>query len=164
MDLIKEKRARYLKNLIKEAVLNILVEQENMSSIPPATPQPSPNTNAQDPSVQQPRATAPQRQEVFDVDQMIEKLNILRGGKSFNDPEIYGRLTTFFKGLSDEQKTNLDFSLSELGKIIFSATESDAGIDHNPPQQSNGTSSGQISQTAPTPSPAQTTAPAAPGI
>lgn len=139
MDTIKkEKRIRFLTNLINEAVINVLAEQA--SSVPPSSKPPAANMNPTDadvrnPAPQQPALVAPEEnQQVsgdkpFDVDEMVNKLNVLRGSKSFKDPEVYGRLTTFFKNLTPEQQQQLDTMLTELGKIVIDASEQQAGLE-----------------------------------
>jgi hypothetical protein len=165
----QEKRSRFLENLLKETIINILAEAQQpapapqASAVPPATTPPAANMNPADtdvknPAPTQPAAPAPQQ---FDVDEMVNKLNVLRGSKSFKDPEVYGRLTTFFKGLDEAKKATLDELLTELGKIVIDASEQQAGIEQQPSQAKQTPSPGSnqtISQGAPPPA----AAPAAP--
>lgn len=173
MDIKKERRARFLENLIKEAVVNVLVEKS--SAVPPATTPPAQNMNPTDTDVVNPPPPPPQpaqpqtnqqQEKPFDVDEMVSKLNVLRGSKSFKDPEVYGRLTTFFKNLTDEQKNTLNTLLSELGKIVIDASEQQAGItqpQNQPPgrQPPGPGNPGTINQPAPPP-PNAAPAPVAP--
>ena len=128
-ELKEERRERALRNLVKEAVVNVLAEQAMMqpqqaqvqgqSAVPPATPGPNAETNPTDPDI-----AAPQQQDVqFSVDGMVDKLNVLRGGRSFTDPEVFGRLTTFFNNLTDEQRNSTDWLLTELGMVVIDASE-----------------------------------------
>jgi hypothetical protein len=55
------------------------------------------------------------------VDSMIDRLNVIRGGRSFKDPEVYGDLVRFFKRLPDVEKSQLDAILMEIGKIVINA-------------------------------------------
>lgn len=128
----KEQRQRYLEFLIKEAVVNVLAEQEPpvaTSAVPPSPVSPSAETNVQ-PEAQPPTQV---EEKQFTVEAMVDKLNVLRGGRSFTDPEVFGRLTTFFNNLTDEQKANMESTLTELGKAVIGATEEEAGL--NEPQQ-----------------------------
>jgi len=128
-----ERRQRYLKNQIQEAVINVLKEQEPVvptSAVPPATTAPAPETNGVETMTPD---VAPQ-DEVFTPELMVDKLNVLRGGKSFTDPEVFGRLTEFFNKLTDEQKGSLESMLSELGQAVIGATEEEAGLEA-PPEQ-----------------------------
>lgn len=84
------------------------------------------------------------------VDAIIGRLNVIRGGKSFNDPEVYGQLTTFFKGLGETDKSTLDRVLAEIGKIVI-----------NVPQNQTEPEPGQTPQ-APPPAPSAQMAPPAP--
>jgi hypothetical protein len=122
----QERRERFLRNLISESVVNSLVEmdhmrqeEQNMSSVPPNTPGPAPETNKLDPDLNK-QFNEPT---IFDVDEMVDKLNVLRGSRSFTDPEVYGRLNTFFNNLTQEQKNSIDWLLTELGKIVIDASE-----------------------------------------
>jgi len=69
------------------------------------------------------------------VDSMIDRLNVIRGGKSFSDPEVYGQLTTMFKQLPDPDKMSLDKVLMEIGKVIVNAQENTQGGAQPPPAQ-----------------------------
>ena len=60
--------------------------------------------------------------EPIDLDAIIERLNIIRSGKSFGDPEVYGKLTTMFKSMADEEKTKLYEQLKNIGAIVQSQT------------------------------------------
>jgi hypothetical protein len=156
----KEQRQRFIEYLIKEAVVNVLAEQEPpfaTSAVPPSPVAASPETNVQQPEVQTEPA-APE-QEQFTVEAMVDKLNVLRGGRSFTDPEVFGRLTTFFNGLTDEQKTNMESTLTELGKAVIGATEEEAGLE-DPQQQQQ--SSGAAQPPPPAPTPAAAPAPVTP--
>lgn len=132
-----EQRDRFLRNLIKEAVINVIAEQQPLpvqtSAVPPATPGIAPETNASE-ELQPPPEQAPDQPEQFTPEAMVEKLNVLRGGRSFTDPEVFGRLTGFFNNLTDEQKSGLDHTLTELGKAVIGATEEEAGLE-DPAQQ-----------------------------
>jgi len=124
--LLQERKERYIRNLIKEAIINVLAEQEELSAVPPATTPPAPQTNMPDmppPSTPDQPAPDPSAQKEFTVDTMVEQLNILRGGKSLKDPEVYGKLTTFFNNLTEEQVTSLKWVLEELIKIVTNVNE-----------------------------------------
>ena len=56
--------------------------------------------------------------EPLSVDAIIDRLNIIRGGKSFSEPEVYGQMTTLYKGLGDQDKVSLERTLTEIGKIV----------------------------------------------
>lgn len=159
MDFKKEKRERFLTNLINEAIINVLAEKA--SSVPPASTPPAPTMNPTDADVTNPTPSqsSTTEEKPFDVDEMVNRLNVLRGSKSFKDPEVYGRLTTFFKNLPEDQKSILDTILAELGKIVIDASEQQAGLQQ--PTSSTGSTqppsgnSGGVSQQPP-----QNTAPA----
>ncbi len=115
-----ERRERYLKNLVNEAIAQIITEQAapvadpGAAAMPPAPPvAPIPGDDGLD-------GSAP---EEFTVDDMIERLNVIRGGRSFTDPEVYGQLVTFFKGQSEEQKAGAKDFLMSLGKIVINVNQ-----------------------------------------
>lgn len=67
------------------------------------------------------------------VDSMIDRLNVIRGGRSFKDPEVYGDLVRFFKRLPDIEKSQLDAILMEIGKIVINA-QGDVSAGSQPTQ------------------------------
>jgi hypothetical protein len=117
----EEQRKNYLQSLINEAVKQILSEQEAAPAGIPAPAAPPADVSAP-PS---PEAPAGQPKE-FTVDDMIERLNVIRGGRSFTDPEVYGQLVTFFKKQTEEQKTSIEQFLVEIGKIVINVNDQEA--------------------------------------
>lgn len=115
-----------------------MLKEQQYSPVPPTTAPIAPETNASATMLPQPSGTpaAPiqpngvGQPKPFDVDQMIDRLNVIRGGKSFSDPEVYGQLTTYFNGLADTDKAVIDQFLQNLNKIV---------IQVSPDQQSTGT-------------------------
>jgi hypothetical protein len=99
-----EQRKRFVRWLMKEAMINVLAEQgEEVASQAPA---PAPES-----------APTPAPPSAYSVDDLIQELNEIRSGKSFSDPEVYGRLTTFFNGLDDQQKSALDDLLNQIAEL-----------------------------------------------
>lgn len=139
-------RKIYLEALLREAV-RFLKEQDPAaapgSAVPPSPVPPAPATNAapptQPPGTPAPAGTPPvdgNQPKPFDVDQMIERLNIIRGGKSFSDPEVYGQLTTYFKGLNDADKAAIDRFLQSINKVVIqvdTTTQGSQGGGAQPP-------------------------------
>lgn len=126
--LTKERRERSINSLIKEAVINILAEQElNPAGV---TSQPAPPASSPAPADTQPPQDVlpppPEQDPVpkqYTVDDMIQELNAIRSGRSFTDPEIYGRLVTFFKNVSEDQKAILDQSLKQIADLVTSVDD-----------------------------------------
>jgi len=118
-----ERREKYLQNLVNEAIVQILEEQATPTPAPelPVAP-PAPPVAPVPGAPEALQAVAP---EEFTVDDMIERLNVIRGGRSFTDPEVYGQLVTFFKGLSEEAKTIAKDFLISLGKIVINVNQQD---------------------------------------
>jgi len=114
----QERKERFLKNLIKEAIINVLAEQDELGM---DLTQPAPVTEP----ATSPTESVPQEmsEEEFTVDVMVDKLNDLRGAKSFKDPEVYGKLNTFFNNLTEEQKTSTKWILDELVKLVTSVQQ-----------------------------------------
>src|SRR5512135_3437200 len=92
-------RKKYLTYLLTEAVSMLKEQAPPVSAAPPPMPTPpatvtgAPQTGAENP------AGAPGEAKPFTVDEMIERLNVVRSGKSFSDPEVYGQLTSYFKSM-----------------------------------------------------------------
>ena len=141
-----ERRNRHIKQLIEESILNVLAEQQQLpQDTTPAVITPTSQNElpvATTPANQINQAEVPKQ---YTVDDMIEELNSIRGGKSFTDPEVYGRLVTFFKNLSDEQRTELNVLLVEISELVTSIednTQNQTGNSEErkaaaPPQTSN---------------------------
>jgi hypothetical protein len=83
---------------------------------------------------------------------MIDRLNVIRGGKSFADPEVYGQLTTHFNAMSEADKAVVDRFLQMIGKTV---------IQVDTTQQSSGTTGN--TQPAMNQAPAPAAPAAAPG-
>lgn len=122
-ELNEQRRKKYLQELVNEALVQILHEQE-AAAAPVGMPAPAPPPADVSAPVS-PEATPGQPKE-FTVDDMIERLNVIRGGRSFTDPEVYGQLVTFFKKQSEEQKQSIEQFLVEIGKIVINVNEQEA--------------------------------------
>ena len=59
------------------------------------------------------------------LDKVVRKMNIIRSGQSFQDPEVYGKLTTFFNGMQADDKVRFSKYLSDIGAIVQSQTPQD---------------------------------------
>lgn len=152
-------RKLYLAALLTEAV-RIVKEAEAPQqpapgpAVPPSPVPPAPATNAAsaapptDPNA--PPAAAGEQPKPFDLDVLIDRLNVIRGGKSFADPEVYGQLTSYFKSTSDADKAVIDKFLQSIGKIVIQVDTTQ--------QTGSGTAQPPVGQT-----PAPVTPAAAPG-
>lgn len=125
-NLQKERRNRFIKSLIEESIVNVLAEQEVAQQQVQAQTEPPPVATPENQAGEQPEADPVPKQ--YTVDNMIDELNAIRGGHSFSDPEVYGRLVTFFKNLDDTQKQNLDTLLSQIAELV-------TGVDDEHEQQ-----------------------------
>ena len=54
------------------------------------------------------------------LEKLTDRMNIIRSGLSFKDPEVFGKLTSFYKALSTESKQILHKQLSDIGAIVQS--------------------------------------------
>lgn len=133
-ELHKERRSRHLKNLIEESIVNVLAEQDVAAQQAAAAVTETPPPVAT-PENQAQAAEQGTVQKQYTVDNMIDELNAIRGGKSFSDPEVYGKLVTFFKNLGEEQKSTLDTLLSQIAELV-------TGVDDISPQQQQDQSAG----------------------
>jgi hypothetical protein len=115
----------------------LLREQEEA----PAAPAPAP-ANPEVP-------TDTETGEALTLDQILERLNTIRSGKSFQDPEVYGKLTTMYKNMANEDKVKLNTQLKAIGAIVQNQT----------PKAETGA---PAPEAAPAPAPAPEVAPPAP--
>lgn len=84
---------------------NLLKEQEEAMAA--ATPAPEAAGTAVD-----------EQGNTITLDKMIDRINIIRSGLSFEEPEVYGKLTTMFKGMPAEDKTKLYKQLTDISAIV----------------------------------------------
>lgn len=137
-DILQEElRKRHLNHLITEAVILALYEQDQMQQIPQSPPAanapPTPQEVQQmgtPPVEQQVPPVAPPPQvlaEQITMDMLIERLNIIRGGKSFTDPEVYGQMTTYFKSMPSQDREVIYKYLLQVSKIATSNTSEQTG-------------------------------------
>jgi hypothetical protein len=118
------------RNIIALSLFNaakLLREQEEVASAAPPPP-PATTETSQAPAeeaVVSPSKNIPTGKggEPLTVESMIERLNVIRAGKSFDDPEVFGQLTTLYKGLDDDMKTKVDSLLFNIGKIVQSVSD-----------------------------------------
>lgn len=83
------------------------------------------------------------------IDKLIDRMNIIRSGLSFKDPEVFGKLTSFYRTLPTESKQTLHKQLSDIGAIVQSQNPASGG--------------GGVEQSAPPPPPPPPP-PAAPAV
>lgn len=154
----KELLRRSKEVLIKEAIIAIVAEQAietQLQQAAPVAPQNPPVSGDTPPATADATQQSQSQQEQITVDTMIDKLNVIRGGTSFSDPEVYGQLTTMWNSIPEEQRVSLDQHLNNIGKIVSIAEPEEA--QQQPPAPNAG-------QAAPTPPPATPgTAPAGGG-
>ena len=111
------------KNLIALSLFNvakILKEQEEVELAPPAPTAPGLAPDG-GPGVPRGKGGDP-----LTIENMIERFNVIRAGKSFDDPEVFGQLTTLYKAMEDEQKQKLDTLLWNIGKIVQNVSDKTA--------------------------------------
>ena len=131
-ELLTERRARFLENLLQEAIVNILAEQdaapapEAPAPSAAAEPAPAPPASALPPTPPA-EAGTPEKKEELTVDDMIERLNVIRGGRSFKDNDVYAKLVLFFGKLTEEQKAALQSQLIDIGQAVINVPEDDKG-------------------------------------
>lgn len=100
------------------------------------------------------------------VDSMVERLNVIRGGKSFSDPEVYGQLVALFNRTPNEVKSSVDAWLTSVGRVVINAPDSRQQLPQEPttPPQPSSTPApepypgpaGPPSGGVPTPTPSST--------
>ena len=63
------------------------------------------------------------------VDDVIEKLNSIRSGKSFKDEKILSSLTKYFEGLESSEKSALVVFLKGISQIVTGEIEGQQALD-----------------------------------
>lgn len=135
-NLLIETRAKLIALSLFEAGKQVLIkEQQN----PMAAQQQPP------PQEQQPQAQPEQLAQAVDsngqnltVESLIEKLNIIRGGRSFDAPEVHSQLNALYQNIQDQDKVTLDRILIDIGKAVQQSQTTQPPAPQNgqtPPQQ-----------------------------
>lgn len=93
--------------------------------------------------------------EAITLDHILDRFNTVRSGKSFQDPEVYGKLTTIFKSMSSDDKIKLNQQLRNIGAVVqnqipigMSETETPAAA---PPPSPSPAPAPETAAPAPTP-------------
>lgn len=73
----------------------------------PAAPAPAPDVPTDD-----------ETGEALTLDHILDRLNTIRSGKSFQDPEVYGKLTMLYKSMSAEEKLKFNQQLRNIGAVV----------------------------------------------
>lgn len=162
-EIIEERRTRFLENLLQEAIVNILAEQAAA-----AEPAPAPAPEAAPPAAEAapvPAEEAPAEggNTEFTIEEMIERLNVIRGGKSFKDNDVYTKLVVFFSKLSDQQKNDLRQMLIDIGQAVINVPEEEKA-EAAPTEAPVEAPAAETPPAAPAPAPAPPAAPAAPAV
>jgi hypothetical protein len=116
------------KNLLALAIFNAASMLAEQAPPPPAAPPPAapadpmaPGGSAPGPEAQlaSPAAAAPGAPvDELSVDSLIERLNAIRAGKSFSDPEVYGKLTTLYNQIPQEERPAIDKLMADIGVAV----------------------------------------------
>ncbi len=123
--------------------LAYLAEQDMQPPVaqPPQTQLPNPADQAKD-----------VQGNTLSVDGLISRLNKLRGGKSLNDAEVYGQLTTLFKQMSENDKIVIDSFLTKVAELseVEHGQPTNLEIPNTPAQQQQPSTQSSVPQsTAP---------------
>ena len=108
----------FRKNLIALSLFNVaqlLREQEEAAAAAPPAPE-APAAPA--PEAAEGGVATDEQGKPITIDSVIDRMNIIRSGLSFEDPEVYGKLTTMFKKMTPEDKMKLNKQLTDIGAIV----------------------------------------------
>jgi len=94
--------------------------------VAPAAPAPAP---AADPTAGAPQGAA----KPITVEDIIDKLNIVRSGRSTKDSDVKRELDEYIAQFSEDEKTALLAFLEGLGQILTSGVDSDDAADPQDP-------------------------------
>ena len=115
----------------------VLKEQQNPGQVPPTGTAP-PMPQEQQPQNQQPAPAVDSTGQNLTVESLIEKLNVIRGGKSFDAPEVHSQLSALYQNIQDQDKITLDRILIDIGKAVQESQTAQPPAPQNgqtPPQQ-----------------------------
>lgn len=92
-----------------------------------AAPPPAP------PAMAAPAESPPAAQKPVTVDDIIEKLNIVRSGRSTRDADVKRELEEYIAQFDEDEKTALLAFLEGLGQLLTSGVDSDDAADPQDP-------------------------------
>lgn len=138
-------------------LINYLRRLREQAEVPPAAPPPN-----QAPAAPDAGAVVTGNVEPITVDDIIEKLNIVRSGRSTKDADVKRELEEYVSQFDENEKTALVAFLEGLGQILTSGVDSEDAVDPQDPyalqiKKSLGASAANSTKT---PTPASTPAPA----
>lgn len=73
--------------------------------------------------------------EPVNIDVIIDRFNVIRGGKSFNEPGVYGELSNLFNSLPDNEKVALENFVRKMGEIVTGPEHPQQNAVNNPVPQ-----------------------------
>lgn len=136
----------FRKNIIALSLFNAATVLKEQAEAPAAAP-PAPEGGED-------KAPLDEQGNAITLDKMIDRINIIRSGLSFEEPEVYGKLTTMFKGMSVEDKVKLYKQLTDISAIVQNIpAEAQAG------EQPGEAAPAPAPEAAPPPAPAAGTPP-----
>ena len=94
---------------------------------------PSPTAPADAAVAGPPAVPPPGAQKPITVDDIIDKLNIVRSGRSTRDADVKRELEEYIAQFNEEEKTALLAFLEGLGQILTSGVDSDDAADPQDP-------------------------------
>lgn len=109
-----------------------------------------------------PADPAPQPSEPVTVDDIIEKINTIRSGKSIKDDDVHRELDEYVMQFSEDEKTALSAFLEGLGQILTSGIDSANASDPGDPYslEIKKTAGANVANSAKAPTAAASAAPA----
>lgn len=114
-------------------------QQEQMPPPPPSMAQAQPSAGApapasgapQDPAaMQQPPPPSP---DLETVDTLVDNINVIRAGKSLNDPGVHTQLVSLWQQLQPAEKQQHDKFLADIGAIMKHPPDVTAQQQQQPP-------------------------------
>ncbi len=145
----------------KELISYLRSIREQTETTPPAAAAPPPSQSPA-PAPEASTGAAPAPAEPITVDDIIEKLNIVRSGRSTKDADVKRELEEYISQFDEDEKTALVAFLEGLGQILTSGVDSEDAVDPQDPyalqiKKSLGASAANATKT---PAPAAAPAPA----
>ncbi len=112
----------------RELVNYLRIMREQAADVAPAPAPPTPDATAAPAPAAPGAAPAP-----ITVDDIIEKLNIVRSGRSTKDTEVKRELEEYISQFDEDEKTALVAFLEGLGQILTSGVDSEDAADPQDP-------------------------------
>lgn len=119
----------------EQKLIQLLRLVKEQAADPAAAPPPPPPAQSPVPAPAAATAQPAPNVEPVTSEKIIEKLNVVRSGRSTRDPSVKAEMEQYISQFTEEEKTALLAFLEGLGQILTAGVDSSAAADPADPYQ-----------------------------